>query len=37
MTRIFASLFAALLVLGLWAPTLSVPAAAQPGSLGVIA
>ncbi len=37
MNRSLAALFAAVLVLSLWAPTLAVPAAAQPVSLGVIA
>jgi hypothetical protein len=37
MTRSLAALFAAVLMLSLWTPTLAVPAAAQPVSLGLIA
>jgi hypothetical protein len=37
MTRSLAALFATVLVLSLWSPTLAVPAAARPVSLGVIA
>lgn len=37
MTRSLAALFAAVIVLSLWTPTLAVPAAARPVSLGVVA